>query len=135
MARRARIGVVHASGFANDAERSTTIQTRARRLSSRDVDAETEAYQRDEAYRLLWHDGEQLAEHRDDPALPESLPGIDLVVTGHSPGLHPRWARRNVVCIDTGLHWAEWGHITVAEVQEPQLMLHRFAHKERAKPG
>ena len=30
------------------------------------------------------------------------LEDIDLVVTGHSPGQHPRWARANVICIDTG---------------------------------
>ena len=77
--------------------------------------------------RLLWPDGEHLAERRDDAGLREALPGIDLVVTGHSPGRMPRWARGNVVCIDTGVHYAEWGHLTVAEVAGPELALHRFA--------
>ena len=41
-----------------------------------------------------------------------------------------RWARRNVICLDTGLHYDEWGHLTVAEIQGPDLKLHRFARSE-----
>ena len=57
------------------------------------------------------------------------------MVTGHAPGLHPRWACRNVVCIDTGLYCADWGDLTVTEVQGPQLALHRFARNEEAGRG
>ena len=60
----------------------------------------------------------------------EPLPDVDLVLSGHTPGLHPRWARRNVLCIDTGVHYEELGHLTVAEVHDG-LVLHRFARTER----
>lgn len=72
-------------------------------------------------------DGAHLVPRRDDAALAPALPGIDLVITGHSPGPVPRWARRNVLCIDTGVDYADCGHLTVADVQEPELALHRFA--------
>ena len=83
---------------------------------------------------LLWPDAAPLAERRDDARLPEALPGIDLVVTGRSPGARPRWARSNVLCIDTGVHYTEWAHLTVAEVQGPALRLHRFARGDGEVP-
>ena len=79
---------------------------------------------------LLWYDATTLVEDRDDATVMPRLADIDLVVTGHSPGRHPRWARRNVICLDTGFHYDEWGHLTVAEIQGPDLKLHRFARSE-----
>ena len=70
-----------------------------------------------------------------DACRPKALPGNELVVTGHSPGRNPRWARPNVVCIDTGIHFADWGHLTVAELGGPELTLHRFAQGEGERAG
>ena len=124
-----RIGVVHASGFANWTQSWDEVWDETQRLSAPETER-TPWPEEGAERRLVWRDAEQLAECRDDECLSEALSGIDLVLTGHSPGEHPRWARRNVFCIDTGMHYAEWGHLTVAEVQGPELALHRFARRE-----
>ena len=70
---------------------------------------------------------------RDAHAIPSShVADGGLVLRGHTPGLLPRWALRNVLCIDTGVHYEELGHLTVAEVHDG-LVLHRFARTERAE--
>ena len=128
------LGIVHGSGFSNWTRSWGEVWEDARRLGA----PETERAPWPEPgaeRRLVWRDAEQLAEHRDDEGLAEALPGIDLVVTGHSPGARPRWARRNVLCIDTGVHYAEWGHLTVAEVQGSELALHRFARRDGERSG
>ena len=76
-------------------------------------------------YSLLWPDASSASETPGDTALDPAVSGVDLVLTGHSPGLLPRWTRDNVLCIDTGVHYRVWGHLTVAEVQDG-LELHRF---------
>ena len=81
-------------------------------------------------FDLLWREPVALWERDHDPQLGEPVPDVDLVLTGHCPGTEPRWARPNVVCIDTGCHYEEFGHLTIAEVQEG-LVLHRFARTER----
>ena len=43
--------------------------------------------------------------------------GTDLAVTGHPPEDHTRWARANVVYIDTGARPHTVGHLARAEVQ------------------
>ena len=108
-----RIGIVHASGFANAMRCWTVIWEDAARLGAPETE-DTTMVDWSLERRLGWRHGEHFAEHGDDPGLPRALPGIDLVITGHSPGARPRWARRNVLCIDTGVHYAEWGHLTVA---------------------
>ena len=123
---RGRVGVVHASGFANYAKSWDVVWEDAQRLGPGETGRARWARPHQER-NLLWADAEQFAERRDDARIRGALPGIDLVITGHSPGPGPRWARRNVVCIDTGVHYAEWGHLTVAEVQGPEPALHRFA--------
>ena len=82
------------------------------------------------AYSVLWREPVALSEERNDPELGEPIPDIDLVLTGHCPGLRPRWARRNVVCIDTGCHDDELGHLTIAETQD-ELVFHTFERTER----
>ena len=63
--------------------------------------------------------------NRDAPDLPPAMAGIDLALVGHCAGREPKWLRRNVLCIDTGA-CAPGGHLTVAEVQSGQPVLHRF---------
>ena len=123
-----RIGVVHASGFANYAESWDTLWEDSQSLAAAEA-CEDRFCDGSQQRTLLWRDGEHFAESRDEPALPAALPGIDLVMTGHSPGPMPCWTRQNVLCIDTGVHYADWGHLTLAEVQGPELTLHRFARK------
>ena len=123
-----RVGIVHASGFANAMRCWNVIWKDAERLSAPNSENPTTDDQRLE-HRLLWHDGEHFAEHHDDPGLPTALPDIDLVITGHSPGAHPRWTRANVLCIDTGLPYAEWGHLTIAELGR-ELTLRRFSRRQ-----
>ena len=71
-----------------------------------------------------------MTEDREDPKLREPIRDVDLVVTGHCPGSEPRWARPNVLCIDTGVAHDQWGRLTIAEVQDG-LVLHQFARVER----
>ena len=128
-----RVGIVHASGFANFMRSWDVVWEDAQRLSA----GETEHPKRPAAWQqanLLWREAEVFAEQPDDARLREALPGIDLVVTGHSPDAHPRWTRANVLCIDTGAHYDEWGHLTLAEVQGPELVLHRFARADEEVP-
>ena len=129
-----RIGVVHAPGFANYVRSWDDVWEDAHRLRPRETGPRRWAAAQHER-ELLWADAEQFAEQRDDPQLGEALPGIDLVVTGHSPDARPRWTRANVLCIDTGVHYAEWGHLTLAEVQGPELALHRFAREDEEAMG
>lgn len=82
------------------------------------------------AYSVLWREPVALSEERNDPKLREPIPDIDLVLSGHCPGLRPRWARHNVVCIDTGCHDDELGHLTIAEIQDG-LVFHTFERTER----
>ena len=77
---------------------------------------------------LLWPDEVRWSVSPDDPSLPGAIPDIDLVLPGHTRR-HLRWARPNVVCIDTGVHEEEYGHLAVAEVQDG-LELHRFERTE-----
>ena len=60
---------------------------------------------------------------------PNPVGGRDLVITGHCPSLWPTWTRRNVITIDTGVHYEAFGHLTVAEIQDG-LTLHRVARTE-----
>ena len=52
---------------------------------------------------------------------------VALVVHGHDPAPAAGWTARNVLCIDTGVHWPERAHLTVAEIQTGHAELHRFA--------
>ena len=80
---------------------------------------------------ILWERPGIARERRDAGDLPGPMTGIDLVITGHTPARWPRWTRRNVLCIDTGVHIARCGHLTVAEIQSGVPRLHRFARVER----
>ena len=74
---------------------------------------------------ILWSRPEIERGRRDADDLPQAIAGIDLVLIGHTPGPAPRWTRANVLCIDTGVHVADYGHLTVAEIQTGTAKLHR----------
>ena len=73
-------------------------------------------------------------EDREAEDLPRPVAGIALVLIGHTPDAQPRWTRRNVSCIDTGVHVSECGHLTVAEIQTDTAQLHQFA-RVQMRPG
>ena len=81
---------------------------------------------------LLWGRSDVEREHRNAHDLPDTVRNIDLVITGHTPGATARWTRRNVLCVDTGVHVhdAAYGHLTVAEIGAAEPQLHRFSRAE-----
>ena len=62
------------------------------------------------------------------------MPGITLALTGHTPGTVPRWTRANVLCIDTGVHVAEYEYFTIAETQTGDARAQPFRRIERRDP-
>ena len=82
---------------------------------------------------MLWDRPDIERERRDAPDLPRAMTHVTLVVTGHTPHLQQRWTRRNVLCIDTGVHVPENGHLTIAEIQSGEPALHRFPRQEPAR--
>ena len=60
--------------------------------------------------------------------------GVDMVLTGHSPAPTAGWTAHRVLCIDTGVHIEEYGHLTVAEIQSSEPCLHRFARIDEVVP-
>ena len=66
--------------------------------------------------------------------LPPGFTGVDIVLTGHSPAPTPGWTADGVLCIDTGVHVEEYGHLTVAEVHSGEPCLHRFARIDKIVP-
>jgi len=75
---------------------------------------------------ILWWHPEFERTDRNDPDLAGAMPGITLVLIGRTPGAGARWTRSNVLCIDTGVHVAAYGHLSIAEVQTGDARLHRF---------
>ena len=125
-----RVGLVHSPGATDTSAQWSHLcewtETVCAQSASPGMGIDSQA-----AYRLLVRAPLELSERRDDPKLGEAVRDVDLVLTGHMPGLWPRWARPNVLCIDTGCcHYEEFGHLTIAEVQDG-LALHRFALTER----
>ena len=53
----------------------------------------------------------------DDADLPPGLADVDYALHGHDPGARPGWTARRVLCIDTGVHVPDLGHLTIAELQ------------------
>ena len=118
------VGLVHAPGALNCATPWPELVQSALDIAAHPDPCGSEVFQL--SYPLLWPDANSAYEARDHHALEPAIAGVDLVITGHSPALHPRWTRHNVLCIDTGVHYEEWGHLTVAEVHHG-VRLHRFA--------
>lgn len=65
-----------------------------------------------------------------DESLPAGLAGVELVLHGHDPDQRPGWTAQRMLCIDTGVHWPELGHLTVPEIQTGEAQLHRFARTD-----
>ena len=118
------VGLVHAPGALNFATPWPELVKSAVEIAAHPDPYGSEVFQL--SYPLLWPDANSAYEARDHHALEAAIAGVDLVITGHSPALHPRWTRHNVLCIDTGVHYEEWGHLTVAEIHHG-VRLHRFA--------
>ena len=123
-----RVGLVHSPGAADCEEHWEQIWKQAESVPAPGARGHEPARQQLE-YALLWRDPRRRAATHDDPKLDEALEGVDLVITGHCPSLWPTWTRRNVITIDTGVHYEAFGHLTVAEIQDG-LTLHRVARTE-----
>lgn len=123
---RGRVGIVHT--IAHYHSQWGQIVEMVRALAARDTEMRERfaIHGGDPPNSILWARPEIERGRRDADDLPEALGGIALVLTGHTPGPTPRWICRNVLCIDTGVHVEEYGHLTVAEVQDG-LTLHRIA--------
>ena len=78
------------------------------------------------AEESLWRRPETGSSERGEN-LPPGIDGVALVLHGHHAALEPRWTATKMVCIDTGVHIEEYGHLTVAEIQTGKPKLHRFA--------
>ena len=127
---RGRVGIVHTT--ARDHSHWGQIVEMVRALAARDTEMREgfATHGGDPPNAILWSRPTIERGRRDAGDLPEALGGIALVLTGHTPGPAPRWTCRNALCIDTGVHIEEYGHLTVAEVQDG-LTLHRVARTER----
>ena len=79
---------------------------------------------------MLWTRPEIERANRDAPDLPPAMHHIALVLIGHTPDRAPRWTRQNVLCIDTGVHVPDYGHLTLAQVETGEPTLHSFARRE-----
>ena len=106
-----RVGLVHSPGAADYEEHWEQIWKQAESVPAPGARGHEPARQQLE-YALLWRDLRRRAATHDDPKLDEALEGVDLVITGHCPSLWPTWTRRNVITIDTGVHYEALGHLT-----------------------
>ena len=78
------------------------------------------------AWSLLWNRPTKRRTSRDDPDLGPGIVSVSYVLHGHDPGPAPAWTARRVVCIDTGVHMPELGHLTIAELRPGAPVLHSF---------
>ena len=68
------------------------------------------------------------------PDLPAPIPGVDHMCHGHDPGPEPGWTARGMLCIDTGVHLPDLGHLTIADLKSGEPDLHRFARVDSLLP-
>ena len=125
-----RAGIVHTLGASPDWRGLCDTVRRLCERAHRCEEPHGSVDRRNLPHSILWERPEIGREHRDAADLPAAMTGIDLVITGHTPARWPRWTRRNVLCIDTGVHVARCGHLTIAEIQSGTPRLHRFARVE-----
>ena len=78
------VGVVHAPGFSAYKTRWTKLCKFVEEQCAKDTDERFMSYNALE-FRLLWPDAETMADRSNAAELPEAVPEIDLVITGHSP--------------------------------------------------
>ena len=127
---RGRVGIVHTIAHYHSQWQQIVEMVRAFAARDTEMRERFEIHGGDPPDSILWSRPQIERGRRDAGDLPDALGGIALVLTGHTPGSTPRWTCGNVLCIDTGVHIAEYGHLTVAEVQNG-LTLHRVARTER----
>ena len=85
-----------------------------------------------EALDVLWNRSTVRETKPSAPALPAGFTGTGAVLIGHNAAREPGWTARGVLCIDTGVHIAGLGHLTIAEVQSGDIRLHRFANRRKS---
>ena len=78
------------------------------------------------AWAAMWTRAKVRRPSADDPEPPPGVVGIDYACHGHDPGPEPGWSARRMLCLDTGVHVPELGHLTVAELKPGTPKLHRF---------
>ena len=119
---RGRIGVVHGQAYDGPGMDWDTL---CRRIAQRPrgQDSVTPG---DYAYAALWA-RPKVRRETPDETLPAGVTDLALLLHGHDAGPIPVWTARRALCIDTGVHWEQLGHLTVAEVQAGEPVLHRFA--------
>ena len=124
-----RVGIVHTLSGTDD---WTALETALEALASEAREQQPHSFPvlPETVNAMLWGRPEIEREHRNAKDLPPAMHGIDLVVTGHTPRGQPRWTRRNVLCIDTGVFVPAYGHLTIGEIHTGTPRLHRFATVE-----
>ena len=55
------------------------------------------------------------------------MTGVDYACHDHEPAEGRDWTAPRMLCIDTGVHIPELGHLTAAELRPGTPKLHRFA--------
>ena len=86
------------------------------------------------AWSAMWSCPDLRRSSPTDPDLPAGIPGVDYVCHGHDPGLVPAWTRRRTLCIDTGVHVPELGHLTIAELRPGAPVLHSYERIDSLLP-
>ena len=69
-----------------------------------------------------------------DPGLPPGIASVEYVLHGHEPGPVPAWTGHRMLCIDTGVHVPELGHLTIAELRPGTPVLHSFGRIDDLLP-
>ena len=120
------VGLVHGAVTAQRWPRWTALTAALTAALEQARQTNNPTYASETAFGVLW---ERAAERHPTPeeATRPGPDGVALIVHGHDPAPAPGWTSRNVLCIDTGVHWPELGHLTVAEIQTGRAELHQFA--------
>ena len=87
------------------------------------------------AWSAMWSRPDMRRCSPTDPDLPTGVPGVDYVCHSHDAGHGTRLDRaRNMLCIDTGVHVPEMGHLTLAELRPGAPVLHSFERIDSLLP-
>ena len=86
------------------------------------------------AWSAMWSRPDMRRCSPTDPDLPSGVPGVDYVCHSHDAGTEPAWTGRNMLCIDTGVHVPEMGHLTLAELRPDAPVLHTFERVDSLLP-
>ena len=117
-----RVGLVHGQPYDGPAVDWSTACRRIEQPQRRNDPVTPN----DHAYSALWTRSKMRLETPDE-TLPIGITQIELMLHGHDAGTVAVWTAQRALCIDTGVHWPELGHLTIAEIQTGRPALHRFA--------